>query len=60
MLSPSLLGIARLVGREEIAQQLRQRLCEDKGVVLTAINGLPGVGKTTLAVELAHDEPGEP
>ncbi|HEV2580693.1 MAG TPA: tetratricopeptide repeat protein [Ktedonobacteraceae bacterium] len=51
-----LMGAARLVGRDEIVQQLRQRLCTGKGVVLTAINGLPGVGKTTLAVELAHDE----
>ena len=55
-LPPSLIGTSRLVGRDETIQQLRRRLCEGRGVVLTAINGLPGVGKTTLAVELAHDE----
>ena len=55
-LPPSQLSAARLVGRDETMQQLRRRLCEGKGVVLTAINGLPGVGKTTLAVALAHDE----
>jgi tetratricopeptide (TPR) repeat protein len=54
-LPPSLMGTSRLVGRDEILRQLRQRLCEGRGVVLTAINGLPGVGKTTLAIELAHD-----
>jgi tetratricopeptide (TPR) repeat protein/transcriptional regulator with XRE-family HTH domain len=55
-LPPPMMGAARLVGRDETVHQLRQRLCDGKGVVLTAINGLPGVGKTTLAVELAHDE----
>lgn len=49
-------GIARPVGRDEVLRQLRQQLSAGRGVVLTAINGLPGVGKTTLAIELAHDE----
>ncbi len=47
---------AKLIGRDEVFQQLRQQLCAGNGLVLTAVNGLPGVGKTTLAVELAHDE----
>ena len=47
---------ARPIGRDEISLRLQQRLCIGKGVVLATINGLPGVGKTTLAVELAHDE----
>src|SRR5581483_8262002 len=55
-LPPPLSGAAKLIGRDYVFQELKQQLCAGKGVVLTAINGLPGVGKTTLAVELAHDE----
>ena len=55
-LPPPMAGSARPVGRDEVLRRLRLRLSAGKGVVLTAINGLPGVGKTTLAVELAHDE----
>lgn len=51
-----LAGFARLIGRDEVFEQLRQRLFAGRGVALTAIHGLPGVGKTTLAVEIAHDE----
>jgi tetratricopeptide (TPR) repeat protein/transcriptional regulator with XRE-family HTH domain/ubiquinone/menaquinone biosynthesis C-methylase UbiE len=54
-LPPPMPGNAHLIGRDETIQKLRKQLIEGKGVVLTAINGLPGVGKTTLAVELAHD-----
>jgi tetratricopeptide (TPR) repeat protein/transcriptional regulator with XRE-family HTH domain len=55
-LPPPMAEIAKPVGRDEVLRRLRQQLCSGKGVVLTAINGLPGVGKTTLAIELAHDE----
>ena len=55
-LPPPLSGVAKLIGRDYVFQELRQQLCAGNGVVLTAVNGLPGVGKTTLAVELAHDE----
>ncbi len=55
-LPPPLSWAAKLIGRDDVFQQLRQQLCAGNGVVLTAVNGLPGVGKTTLAVELAHDE----
>jgi tetratricopeptide (TPR) repeat protein/transcriptional regulator with XRE-family HTH domain len=44
-----------LVGRAELLYQLKERLCSGKGVVLTALGGLPGVGKTTLAAVLAGD-----
>lgn len=44
-----------LVGRDDLLQQLKQRLRDGKEVVLSALNGLPGVGKTTLAAALAHD-----
>jgi tetratricopeptide (TPR) repeat protein/transcriptional regulator with XRE-family HTH domain len=48
-------GATELVGRDEALFQLKARLCSGKNLVLTALNGLPGVGKTTLAVALAHD-----
>src|SRR6266516_4845022 len=45
-----------LVGRDQELAQLKQLLREEGGAVLTALNGLPGVGKTTLAIALAYDE----
>src|SRR5207302_1858363 len=45
----------RLVGRDYELTQIKQRLCAGDSVTLTALNGLPGVGKTTLAIALAHD-----
>ena len=44
-----------LVGRDEMLTDLRARLMRGGAVAITALNGLPGVGKTTLAVALAHD-----
>src|SRR5258706_13014066 len=48
-------GANDLVGRDEALSQLRVRLCSGNNLVLTALNGLPGVGKTTLAIALVHD-----
>lgn len=45
----------RLVGRENELAQLKQRLFAGGIAALTALNGLPGVGKTALSIELAHD-----
>jgi len=45
----------RLVGRDNELAQLKQRLFNGSSVALTALNGLPGVGKTALSIELAHD-----
>ncbi|HEX6482332.1 MAG TPA: tetratricopeptide repeat protein [Ktedonobacteraceae bacterium] len=45
----------RLVGRDHELDQIKQRLFAGTSVTLTALNGLPGVGKTTLAIALAHD-----
>ncbi len=47
----------RLVGRDGVLARLRQRLCEGRAhnIALTALNGLPGVGKTALSLALAHD-----
>src|SRR5947209_726564 len=45
-----------LVGRESLLDTLKQRLCAGKDVALLALHGLPGVGKTALAVALASDQ----
>jgi tetratricopeptide (TPR) repeat protein len=45
-----------LVGRDEMLTDLRTQLVRGGAVAITALNGLPGVGKTTLAVMLTHDE----
>ncbi len=45
-----------LVGRDDLLRQLKQRLCAGGSVALTALNGLPGVGKTALAIQLVHDD----
>ena len=52
----SLVGDKGLVGRAQLLADLRQRLCSGRNALaLAALSGLPGVGKTALAVELAHD-----
>ncbi|HLZ60411.1 MAG TPA: tetratricopeptide repeat protein [Ktedonosporobacter sp.] len=42
-----------LIGRGQVLSQLQQELCGTDGVKRLAIDGLPGVGKTTLAAALA-------
>ena len=42
-----------LIGRDELLSDLKSRLMT--GASLALLNGLPGVGKTMLAVALAHD-----
>lgn len=44
-----------LVGRDELLRLLKQRLCNGNPASVSALYGLPGVGKTALAIELAHD-----
>ncbi|HKV57824.1 MAG TPA: NB-ARC domain-containing protein, partial [Ktedonobacteraceae bacterium] len=44
-----------LVGREDELVNLRGRLRAGNSVAMTALHGLPGVGKTTLAITLARD-----
>jgi transcriptional regulator with XRE-family HTH domain len=44
-----------LVGRDSLLYELKQRLLAGGDVALTALNGLPGVGKTALATQLVHD-----
>ena len=45
-----------LVGRDELISCLRQRLCAGQAEQKLALHGLPGVGKSALAVEIAHDD----
>jgi tetratricopeptide (TPR) repeat protein len=43
------------VGRVDLLGVLRNRLLTTGTTALSALNGLPGVGKTTTAIALAHD-----
>jgi tetratricopeptide (TPR) repeat protein/transcriptional regulator with XRE-family HTH domain len=45
-----------LIGRDHLLSQLRAYLCGETEPGLVALYGLPGVGKTTLAVALTHDQ----
>jgi tetratricopeptide (TPR) repeat protein/transcriptional regulator with XRE-family HTH domain len=44
-----------LVGRDDELGRLKERLRSGGSVALTALNGLPGVGKTALSITLAHE-----
>ncbi len=53
---PEVLGSAnKLLGRDDLLMQVRERLLQGDSLALTALNGLPGIGKTALAVALATD-----
>lgn len=44
-----------LIGRDVLLAQLKHRLCSGESLTPIALHGLPGLGKTTLAVALASD-----
>lgn len=44
-----------IIGREELLDIIKDRLLARQFVTVSAVRGLPGVGKTTLALALAHD-----
>lgn len=44
-----------LIGRETLLETLKQRLLADENLALSALNGLPGVGKTALAAAIVND-----
>lgn len=47
--------IEELIGRDRIYDRLKLRLHTNKGPAVASISGLPGAGKTALAVSLAYD-----
>ncbi len=53
---PLLVHSEDLIGRDQLLSQLRAYLCVETEPGLVALYGLPGVGKTTLAVALMHDQ----
>src|SRR3972149_10583890 len=44
-----------LVGRSQLVGEIKRRLLNDEDQGLVVLSGLPGVGKSTLALELAYD-----
>ena len=53
---PPISPIGSLIGRDQLLESLKERLCNEKGVSsLAALNGLPGVGKTAVVVDFVHD-----
>ncbi len=52
----SAIGAEGLIGRENLLHHIQQRLFVDGRSPSVALHGLPGVGKTTLALQIAHDE----
>jgi len=46
-------GAQPLVGRSQILERIKQHLCSGEASKFIALNGLPGVGKTALAMELS-------
>lgn len=46
----------QLVGRYNFLQVLKENLFNRKDIALYALNGFPGVGKTAIALEIAHDK----
>jgi transcriptional regulator with XRE-family HTH domain/DNA polymerase III delta prime subunit len=44
-----------LVGRDKLLEQLKRCLCAGKRLNISALHGLPGVGKTALARELIYE-----
>ncbi len=49
-------GSTAFVGREALLARLKQQLCVREQSAFIGLNGLPGVGKTTLVVQLVHDK----
>jgi tetratricopeptide (TPR) repeat protein/transcriptional regulator with XRE-family HTH domain len=53
---PSIAGLAGVIGRHTELAVLGARLTTEKSLPYVALLGIPGVGKTTLAMAIAHDD----
>lgn len=51
------LAVANFVGRDDLVQRLARALTQDDGVgpVIVGVRGSPGIGKTALALRVAHE-----
>jgi transcriptional regulator with XRE-family HTH domain len=49
-------AVMRMIGRSAILHQIKLRLFARQSASAISIHGLPGIGKTTLAFALAHDQ----
>lgn len=49
-------AVMRMIGRNAVLHQMKLRLFARQSAAAIAIHGLPGIGKTTLAFALAHDQ----
>ena len=45
----------KIIGRDELLTQLKERLLAGGTLALLSLQCLPGVGKTALAIEIAND-----
>lgn len=48
-------GGAHLVGRDALLERVKRSLCTEAKPAMVALHGLPGVGKTALAIELVYN-----
>ena len=53
--TPPTLSPEGLVGRDHLFEQIKRRLLSGGSTALSALNGIPGVGKTALALAVAND-----
>lgn len=52
---PALPAVRKLVGRNELLSQLQEELCSTQEGNVFALTGMPGAGKSALAIALAHN-----
>src|SRR5947199_6746746 len=52
---PALPAVRKLIGREDLLNELKWELCATQEGNTFALTGMPGAGKSALAIALAHD-----
>lgn len=55
LVSPPASSAMGLVGRDHLLDHIKRRLLSGGSTALSALNGMPGVGKTALALAVAND-----